>query len=81
MPVNAVLGALDSVAKDILSGEVVGRAEESCGVASRKGFLDNGLGGASKGDREPLEGLGEAARLRKGLLEERLRLRESPGES
>jgi hypothetical protein len=44
---------------------------------SRKGFRDRGRGGASKGDAGPLEA-GNAARLRKGLLEERLRLR--PGE-
>lgn len=78
MPVNAVLGGAASVAEDILSGEVPGRAKVSCEPASRKGFRDNGRGGASKGEREPLERAGEAARLRKGLLEERLSV--SPGE-
>lgn len=42
--------------------------------ASKKGFRDTGRGGASKGDVGLLRA-GDAARLRKGLLEERLRFR------
>jgi hypothetical protein len=81
LPVNTDLGGrAASVANDILSGEGTDCANMSCGAASRKGFRDNGLGGASKGDREPVDRPGEAARLRKGLLDERLRLSVRPGE-
>lgn len=79
MPVKAgagLGGAAASVAKAILSGEAeaTGRANSSCVLASKKGFRDKGRGGGSKGDRWPLELAGDAARLRKGLLEERLRV-------
>jgi hypothetical protein len=40
---------------------------------SRKGFRDTGRGGASRGEARPDETLDDAARLRKGLFEERLR--------
>lgn len=40
---------------------------------SRKGFRDTGRGGASRGEARPDDTVGDAARLRKGLLEERLR--------
>lgn len=80
LPVNAGLGgAAASVANDILSGEEAGRLNVSCEPASRKGFRDTGRGGASKGDRLPFEFAGEAARLRKGLLEERLSVRPGGG--
>jgi len=46
--------------------------------ASRKGFRDTGRGGGSKGEGGPLEA-GDAARLRKGLLEERLRFKVGEG--
>lgn len=50
---------------DIASGDLTGG-----GGRSRNGLRDTGRGGgSSKGDA------GDAARLRKGLLEERLRLR------
>jgi hypothetical protein len=39
---------------------------------SRKGFRETGRGGGSKGERCPSDKEGDAARLRKGLLEERL---------
>jgi hypothetical protein len=79
LPVNAGLGAEDSAANDILSGELTG----GCGNdfvedASRNGFREAGLGGASKGERCPSDAGGDTARLRKGLLEERLRA--SPGD-
>ena len=80
MPVNAGLGAEDSAANDILSGEATG----GCGNdfvedPSRNGFRETGLGGgASKGERCSSDKEGDTARLRKGLLEERLRV--SPGD-
>jgi hypothetical protein len=46
--------------------------------ASRNGFRETGLGGGSKGERCSSEKEGDAARLRKGLLEERLSV--SPGD-
>lgn len=67
MPINV---GLESCGKDILSGDdAVGRLSAE---PSRNGFRDTGRGGASDGDTGPCRG--EAARLRKGLLEERLRL-------
>lgn len=45
-------------------------------ASSRKGFRDSGLGGASIGESWP-DPIGDVVRLRKGLLEERLR--ERPG--
>ena len=47
-------------------------------AVSRKGFRDTGRGGGSIGEIWPEEKVGEMARLRKGLLDERLW--ESPGE-
>jgi hypothetical protein len=45
-------------------------------VGSRKGFRETGrAGGLSKGEVGGLLRLGEPARLRKGLFEERLRVR------
>lgn len=41
-------------------------------ASSRKGFLDSGLGGGSIGESWP-DATGEVVRLRKGLLEGRLR--------
>jgi hypothetical protein len=67
-----------SVAKDILSGDL---RDASGNIfvedASKKGFRDTGRGGGSNGDVGPLDA-GDAARLRKGLLEERLSA--SPGD-
>ena len=43
--------------------------------ASRKGFLETGLGGGSRGESWPAEeaeNAGDAARLRKGLFDDRL---------
>jgi hypothetical protein len=71
LPVNTGLGAADSAANDILSGDPTGGGgnEED---PSRNGFLETGRGGGSKGERWPSDKEGEVARLRKGLLEERL---------
>lgn len=65
------LGAAESVAKDILSGDPTGGGgnEED---PSRNGFLETGRGGGSKGECWPSDKEGEVARLRKGLFEERL---------
>lgn len=45
--------------------------------ASRNGFRETGLGGASRGDVAGDRGLGDAARFRKGLLEESWRDKEA----
>jgi hypothetical protein len=67
-----------SVAKDILSGDLRGGSGNIfVEDASKKGFRDTGRGGGSNGDVGPLLA-GDAARLRKGLLEERLSV--SPGD-
>lgn len=70
MPVSTGLGTADSVAKDILSGDPTGGGGNE--DVSRNGFLETGRGGGSKGERCPSDKEGEVARLRKGLLEERL---------
>lgn len=64
-----------ALADAMISGERSGLA-----VGSRKGLRETGRGGgSSKGDRG--EGtVGDAARLRKGLLEERLRVRPRAGD-
>ncbi len=64
------LGAVDSVAKVILSGDPTGGGGNE--DPSRNGFLETGRGGGSKGERCPSDKEGEVARLRKGLLEDRL---------
>jgi hypothetical protein len=71
LPVNTGLGAEDSAVNDILSGDRTGGCGNVEGV-SRNGFLETGRGGGSKGERCPSDKEGEVARLRKGLLEERL---------
>lgn len=79
MPVNAGFGPEDSVASDILSGDPasgLGTVFEE--EASRNGFRETGRGGGSKGESCPSDKEGDAARLRKGLLEERLSV--SPGD-
>lgn len=79
-PVNTVLGGAAFVAKDILSGERAGWAKISTVEdASRNGFRDRGRGGGSKGERWPSDNAaGEAARFRKGLLDDRFCV--SPGD-
>jgi hypothetical protein len=63
-----------SIAKDILSGDLSGGSGNIFKEdASKKGFRDTGRGGGSNGEAGPLDA-GDAARLRKGLLEERLRV-------
>ncbi len=80
MPVNAGFGnAIVSFANDILSGDVDGCVYGLGADASRKGFRETGRGGGSKGERWLSDGEGETARLRNGLLEERLRLRVEEG--
>lgn len=79
LPVNAGFGPEDSVANDILSGDPasgLGTVFEE--DASRNGFRETGRGGGSKGESCPSDKEGDAARLRKGLLEERLSV--SPGD-
>lgn len=58
----------------IFSGDSTNWAEEDVKSGSRNGFLEDGRGGgSSKGERGSGEArlLGDAARLRKGLLDER----------
>lgn len=69
LPVNS---AVVSVGKDILFGDVL-KGERGLSDMSRKGFRDTGRGGASRGEESPDDTFGDAARLRKGLFEERLR--------
>jgi hypothetical protein len=79
LPVNAGLGPEDSVANDILSGDPAnGRGIVFVDEASRNGFRETGRGGGSKGERCPSDKEGDTARLRNGLLEERLSV--SPGD-
>lgn len=69
LPVNT--GLIESAGNDILSGDAAdGRGKED---ASRNGLRDTGLGGASMGEVSLFGEPGDTARLRKGLLEERLR--------
>lgn len=76
-PVRAGLGEV-SAEKDILSGDATGGDIIFVAEASRNGFRETGRGGGSKGERGALDKeAGDAARFRKGLLEERLRV--SPG--
>jgi hypothetical protein len=74
LPDNAGAGGdVTSEGKVILSGDV---EKGDCGVfeenGSRKGFRDTGRGGGAEGVYEGE--CGDAIRLRKGLLEERLRV-------
>lgn len=75
LPVNGgvpLAGVVVSVGNVILSGDEL---KGDCGLSvsmSRKGFRDTGRAGASKGEVTPVGTLGDAARLRKGLFEERL---------
>lgn len=75
LPVNGgvpLAGVIVSVGNVILSGDEL-KGDRGLSVSmSRKGFRDTGRAGASKGEVTPVGTLGDAARLRKGLFEERL---------
>lgn len=74
LPLNGVtlVDAVASVGKVILSGDVLKGDRGLSDARSRKGFRETGRGGASRGEESPDDTLGDAARLRKGLLEERV---------
>jgi hypothetical protein len=72
LPVNLDFGA-ESIAVDILLEEPMGGGTTFLAELSRNGFRDTGRGGGSKGECgcDPAD-VGDAVRLRNGLLEERL---------
>jgi hypothetical protein len=72
-PVNEAEEVEAPFARDMLTGDCVRLLRLD---ASRKGFRDTGRGGGleSRGAR-PGERIGEAARLRNGLLEDRFSVR------
>lgn len=67
-----LVGAVASVGNVILLGDVLKGDRGLSKSMSRKGLRDTGRGGASRGDERPDDTLGDAARLRKGLFDDRL---------
>jgi hypothetical protein len=66
-------GAVVSVGNVILLGDVLKGDRGLSESMSRKGLRDTGRAGASRGDARPDDTFGDAARLRKGLFDDRLR--------
>lgn len=74
LPANGapLAGAAASVANVILSGDELKGDRGLSESMSRKGFRDTGRAGPSRGEARPDATMGDAARLRNGLFEERL---------
>lgn len=65
---------------DMLSGDEGPAGGGGKALVSRKGLRDTGRCKGSRGEVCPTESAGDAARLRKGLFDERLRLSPAGGD-